>query len=64
MFKGFLKSKTINFGHFLIVAGLLEHNSDFISQLFPAEYSGLGLALIGVTVQALRLVTTKAIAEK
>lgn len=64
MLVNILKSKTMNFGTLLVVAGLLEHNMEFISNLVPEEYRGLAVSLIGASVWALRWITTKPIAQK
>lgn len=64
MLRNIFKSKLMNFGTLLVIAGIVEHNTETISNLVPEEYRGLALAVIGATVWGLRWVTTKPLAEK
>ena len=60
----YLKSRTINFSLFLVVAGAVQANFEQIRALIPAKYYGLALMVIGVVVAALRVVTTTAVKDK
>jgi hypothetical protein len=62
--KAAVKSKTMNFGSLLVIAGLIEQNSALITQLVPDQYDGLAISLIGVVVWGLRFVTTSPLVNR
>lgn len=52
------RSRTMNFGSFLVIAGLLEQHGEQITALVPDQYKGLAISAIGIAVWGLRFVTT------
>lgn len=62
--KAALKSRTMNFGSLLVLAGALEQNTDIITKLVPDQYDGLAISLIGVVVWGLRFVTTQPLVKE
>jgi hypothetical protein len=59
-----LKSRTMNFGSLLVLAGLLEQHGDAITALVPDQYDGLAISAIGIVVCGLRFVTTGPLLDK
>lgn len=59
-----IKSRTMNFGSLLVVAGLLEQNGEHITALVPDEYKGLAISIIGIAVWGLRFVTNAPLLKK
>lgn len=64
MIAGASKSKTMWFAYGLAVLGVMETQYKLIEQYIPEEYRGLTYVAIGAAVAVLRIVTTKALAEK
>jgi hypothetical protein len=62
--KGALKSKTMLFAGGLITAGMAEQFGSVITELVPAEYKGIAIALVGVVAAVLRWRTDRALSEK
>lgn len=58
----FLKSKTINFGLWLAIAGVVQANLEFL-QLSPRAH-GLAMMAIGIIIVVLRFKTAVPLNEK